>query len=146
MKDKARMWWLWLIVVSAGVAFFGLVMVVAPEFTRTFFGLLIFASSDAIDNFGGPAVAYISLTHGVLGTVMLGWGVVFLFVLLGPFRRGSREAWFTIAVSLTAWYVTDTIFSLWSGFWPNAVLNTVFAVLFAVPLAATYRDLVGRQA
>jgi hypothetical protein len=30
------------------------------------------------------------------------------------------------------------VFSLWSGFWQNAVLNSVIAVLFAIPLAATY--------
>jgi hypothetical protein len=37
------------------------------------------------------------------------------------------------------WFVLDTALSLVSGFWPNAVLNVVLAVLFAVPLAATYR-------
>jgi hypothetical protein len=35
--------------------------------------------------------------------------------------------------------VPDTAFSLGTGFWQNAVLNAVFVVLFAVPLAATYK-------
>ena len=69
---------------------------------------------------------------------MFGWGVALLFVLLGPFRRGSREGWLTLTVSLLAWFVPDTAFSLWSGFWQNAALNAIFAVLFAVPLGATY--------
>ena len=51
----------------------------------------------------------------------------------------SREGWFTITVSVLAWFIPDTAFSLWSGFWQNAVFNTVFVVLFAIPLAATYR-------
>ena len=59
-------------------------------------------------------------------------------MLFGPFRRGSREAWFTCTVSLAAWFVSDTMVSLANGFWQNAVLNAVIAILFAVPLAATY--------
>lgn len=43
-----------------------------------------------------------------------------------------------IAASLLAWFLPDTGFSLWSGFWQNALFNLGFAVLFLVPLAATY--------
>jgi hypothetical protein len=43
------------------------------------------------------------------------------------------------AVSAAAWLVPDTVFSLWTGFWRNAVLNSVIALLFVIPLAATYR-------
>lgn len=50
--------------------------------------------------------------------------------------RGSRFGWNVVAGSLLAWFVPDTIFSLWSGFWQNAILNLAFATLFAVPLAA----------
>jgi hypothetical protein len=31
----------------------------------------------------------------------------------------------------------DTIVSLWTGLWPNAVLNTVFGLAFGLPLVAT---------
>jgi hypothetical protein len=34
-------------------------------------------------------------------------------------------------VSLAAWLIPDTTLSLWSGFWQNAVLNVVLAILFA---------------
>ena len=44
-----------------------------------------------------------------------------------------------MAVSLVAWFVPDTTFSLWSGFWQNAVLNLVLGVIFVIPLATTYR-------
>ena len=79
------------------------------------------------------------MVHGVLGAVMCGWATALLFIVIGPFGRGSWEAWLTISVSLTAWFVTDTAFSLWTGFWRNAILNLVIATLFAVPLAATFR-------
>ena len=113
-------------------------MFVAPELTRHLFSFLIFSSSARLDALGEPAVAYITLLHGVLGAVIFGWGVALLFVLVGPFRRGSKEGRRIFVISLLAWFVPDTVYSLWSGFWQNAALNAVLAVLFAMPLAATY--------
>jgi hypothetical protein len=114
-------------------------MVFVPALIQQFFGLLLYSSPDALAGFGAPAVAYISLLHGVLGAVMFGWGIALLFILFGAFRSGAQEGWRALAVSVAAWFVPDTLFSLRSGFWQNALLNSLFAVLFAVPLAATYR-------
>jgi multisubunit Na+/H+ antiporter MnhC subunit len=141
MKSPAQFlfWWRWLIVVTSGLMLFGITMFVAPELTRHLFGFLLFSSSARLDALGEPAVAYITLLHGVLGAVIFGWGVALLFVLVGPFRRGSKESWRIFVISLLAWFIPDTVFSLWSGFWQNAALNAVLAVLFAVPLAATHR-------
>ena len=47
------------------------------------------------------------------------------------------EGWNLIATPVVAWFIPDTAFSLWTGFWQNAVLNAVFALLFAIPLIAT---------
>ncbi len=138
MRGRAHFWWLWLVVVSGGVVAAGLVMVLAPGLTRRLFSLLVFAAPQTIDGFGALPARYIALAHGVLGAVMVGWGVALLAILFGPFRRGSREAWVTVTVSLAAWFVTDTSLSLATGFWQNAVLNVVLAILFAVPLAATF--------
>jgi hypothetical protein len=138
--EPASFWQHWLTAVTVGVMLFGLVMVLAPGLTRLGFSLLVYASPDRIAGFGDDAVAYIQLAHAVLGAVMFGWGTALLFIVLGPLRRAPREGWQMLAISVTAWFVPDTAFSLWSGFWQNAVLNLVFAILFAVPLAATYRD------
>jgi uncharacterized membrane protein YhaH (DUF805 family) len=121
MQSPSRFlfWWRWLVVVTLGVLLFGITLIVAPEFTRRFFGLLLFSAPETLATFGSPAVAYLTLLHGVLGAVMVGWAVALLFV------------------PLLAWFVPYTALSLWSGFWPNAALNLVFAVLFAVPLVAT---------
>jgi hypothetical protein len=146
VKERARFWQRWLIAVTLGVALFGLTLVIAPALGRQVFGLLIYRSPSGIAELGGSATPYISLVHGVLGAVMFGWAAALLLVVLGPFRRGAREGWTIIAVSVAAWFVPDTIFSLWTGFWPNAVLNLVFAALFAIPLAATRRSFLGRRA
>jgi hypothetical protein len=140
VERRGRFWWAWLIVVTIGVEALGLVLVLAPAVGRRVFGLLIFGSSTGIEELGAAATPYITLAHGVLGAVMLGWGAALLFIVLGPFRRGSRESWFTLAVSVTAWFIADTAFSVWTGYWQNAALNVVIGALFAIPLAATYRS------
>ncbi len=117
---------------------FSIALVLAPHFTRQFFSLLIYASPEKINAFGTEAVAYISLLHAVLGAVMLGWGIALLLIVLQPFKRMSLQAWQTVAASMSVWFIPDTAYSLWSGFWQNAAFNMVFIVLFAIPLIATY--------
>jgi len=149
MKPQAKVsvfWFRWLSAVICGVMLFGISMMLAPDLIRRFFGLLIYGSGNGIESrFGNDAVAYITLVHGVLGAVMFGWGMALLPVLLGPFRRGSREGWLILAVSVAAWFFPDTLFSLVTGFWQNAVLNIGMAFMFVVPLAATYRVFKNKQ-
>jgi hypothetical protein len=131
-------WWRWLIVVTVIILAFGIAMAVVPgPVSRMFNFILYFPKSR--ETFEAPAMAYILLFQGVLGGTMTGWSMALLLVLMGPFRHGSREGWIILAVSLTSWFIPDTTFSLWTGFWQNAVLNAVFLALFAIPLAATYR-------
>ena len=132
-------WYRWLVAVAGGVAAFGLALVVAPSLARQGFSLLAYGSADRIGGYGDAAADYIELVHAVLGAVMVGWGVALLLIVRGPLRRDLREGWTIVAVSVLAWFVPDTSFSLISGFWQNAVLNLVFAILFAIPLAATWR-------
>ncbi len=139
MSTKFAFWRRWLVVVTLCFMAFSLCMVLVPHYTRRFFSWLIYASPEAINAFGGAAVAYISLVHAVLGAVMFGWGVALLFITLGPFKRMSSQAWQTLAVSMAAWFIPDTAYSLWSGFWQNGAFNLVFIILFAIPLAATHR-------
>lgn len=134
-----KLWYRWLVAVTAGLVAFGLLMVLAPSLTRQGFSLMVYGDAGHIAGYGGKAADYIELVHAVMGAVMIGWGTAMLLVLRGPFRRDPREGWTILAVSLTAWFVPDTIFSLASGFWQNAVLNAVFAVLYGIPLAAIHR-------
>jgi len=132
-------WLTWLFAATIGVMALGLVLVLAPDLTCQGFSLLIYANTNHINAFGSEAVRYIALSHAVLGSVMFGWGVALLFAIRGLFARGVKDSWQIVAVSVIAWFVPDTAFSLWSGFWQNALLNVAFATLFALPLAATYR-------
>lgn len=135
-----QFWFRWLYAVVIGVMLFGVFMFLTPDVAKAFFSTLFYADATLIDtHFGAEGIRYIELMHGVTGAVILGWAVALFLVLKGPFRRGEREAWLIFAISLAIWYVPDTIISLSSGFWQNALLNLVFAVLFAIPLAATYQ-------
>lgn len=136
-SQPSRLWINWLLAVSAGVVAFGLVLLVAPSLSRQGFSMLVYASPERIDEFGQEAARYISLAHAVLGGVMVGWGAALFYVTRSLFARGSTTAWNLIALSVVAWFVPDTSYSLLSGYWQNAVLNTVFLFLFAVPLWAT---------
>ncbi len=124
---------------SIGVSLFGLALVVAPSLARQGFSFLVYADAARLDSFGEAAAKYVSLAHAVLGGVMVGWGVGLALVVRGLLASGSRLGWRIVTLSVGTWFVSDTGYSLWSGFWQNAVLNIVFLVLFAVPLAAVYR-------
>ena len=130
---------MWLAVASAGIMLFGLALVVAPGLARTAFARLLYGDPGHIATFGAQAVAYISLVHAVLGAALSGWGLALFVVARGPFARGERLGWRVVAASVLAWFLLDTAFSVWWGSWPNVVLNVLFLVVFAVPLAATYR-------
>ena len=138
-KNNFNFWWRWLVVANAGVMLFGISLVLFPSLVRQGFSLMLFSFPSALDAFPMKAVNYITLSHGVMGSVMFGWGAAMMFTLFSQFRAGDRIGWLTIAITLAVWYLPDTAISLWTGFWQNAVLNTVFIVLFAIPLTATYR-------
>jgi len=131
--------WRILLAATVGLILFGLVLILMPTLTVHAFSLLVYSSTDHLNSFGTDALGYITLVHAVLGAVMIGWGVLFFFLTLGPIRRGSRDALQWFLVSLAAWYLPDTAVSLITGFWQNAVLNTVFGVLFAVPIFVLLR-------
>jgi len=136
-SQPSSLWISWLLAVAAGVVAFGLVLVLLPSLARQGFSVLVYASPERIDSFGEEAARYISLAHAVLGGVMVGWGAALFYITRTLLARGSRFAWNLVALSVFAWYVPDTSYSLLSGYWQNALLNTVFLVLFAVPLLAT---------
>lgn len=137
-RNRPSLFWTrWLLLASTGVALFGLVLVVAPALTRRAFSLLVYADATRITSFGAEAARYASLSHAVLGSIMFGWGVLLIGVTLGLFTRGHPEGWRIVTLSVVAWFVPDTTYSLLSGFWPNVALNVGFFMLFALPLLAT---------
>ena len=132
-----RLWNNWLLFVAAAVIALGAFLVLAPSFARQGFSLLVYPSSQRIDSFDHEQARYISLAHAVIGAVMVGWGTTLLVVTRTLFASGAKLGWNLIAISVVAWFVPDTSYSLPSGYWPNAVPNSLFFGLFALALWAT---------
>ena len=132
-------WITWLSLTSFGVVIFGLVLVVFPGLSLRGFSFLLYSDPQKLASFSADAIRYIELLHAVLGSVMVGWGVALMIIVRKWFAMGVRVGWQIIVASVLVWFLPDTVFSLWSGFWQNAMLNLSFLILFLVPLVATYR-------
>lgn len=132
-------WSRWLIGGTVYTGLFGLAMLLWPSGIEAVFSLILFAETRTIGQMDPAALAYIRLLHGILGGVIFGWALAMLYWAMGPFRQGQREAWLALSWSVWGWFLTDTAYSLWSGFWQNALLNLGFAVLLGLPLLATRR-------
>lgn len=139
MDRMQLFWWRWLLVAALTTGFFGLSMVLLPDTLQVFFNLLVFGNTWLPAEFGAQAGGYIGFVYGVLGAVLAGWALMIVLALLGPFRRGEKEGWVMVALPLALWFAVDTTWSLATGYWQNAALNTVFGLAYAVPLAATWR-------
>jgi len=139
MAQWMQFWWGWLVVVVCSVIIFNVGLVIAPNLMQQFFNVMFFSSSKAYTDFGNAATLYVEFVYGVLGAVMIGWMTTLLYILVGSFRSRQREAWWAIAAPIVVWFAVDSWLSISTGFWQNAVFNTLFLVLFIIPLAATYR-------
>lgn len=130
-------WSRWLIGGIVYTGLFGLLMWLWPAAVEPVFSVLYFGRPDAIATMDAAALPYARLLQGVLGSVLFGWSLAMLYWAMGPFRRGERTAWVALSWSVWGWFFTDTAYSLWSGFWQNALLNLGFVVLLGIPLLAT---------
>lgn len=135
-----QFWYNWLIGATLGVVIFSLVLVFLPHETQAILNETYLVDDNPAQTFSPEANHYLHFVYGVLGGTMLGWMMAILYILVTLFRQGERLGWDMIALSLMTWFIFDTGASLATGFWQNAVLNVGFALLFVVPLTATYRE------
>lgn len=139
MNAPFQFWRRWLLLTDLLTAVFGLAMVLMPDLIESMFNALMFSASHTNEHFDPDSRRYLRFVYGVLGAVMVGWSTLMLIVVAGPFSRFEPWAWRAIAASLTTWFVVDSTWSISTGYWQNAVLNLVFALGYALPLAATRR-------
>lgn len=76
---------------------------------------------------------------GVIGASIVGWGIAFVALVAGPFRRRERWAWNTLALSVAVWGSLDAGVSVVHGVTGEVAFVATVMACIAVPLALTRR-------
>ncbi len=71
---------------------------------------------------------------------MVGWGIMLLAIVRGPFAKKEMWAWNAVMTGLALWFVIDTGFSLNFGVMINVAFNVVIFLLALVPLLMTFKE------
>ncbi len=126
-------WKNWLNLWSMAVTLFGVILALAAFAPTDGMARLVFAL------FQTPLPAEMEKLHrfsiGLMGAVTIGWGMT-LYVafqaahLLGPAH--APRIWRNITVVALIWYVVDSCISVATGYWLNAVSNTLFLALYLI--------------
>ena len=135
MRNVKEVWQSWLTIWAVLVTLFGLVLAGGA-----------FAATDGMTTalfslFGNPLPADIDHHHrfaiGLMGAVTMGWGLTYLCAFKALFLLEPAQAapiWRWLLGASLVWYVIDSGISVATGFWLNAVSNTVLIILLLIPL------------
>jgi hypothetical protein len=125
----------WMTVWCTAIGLFGLIIIGGGfEATsgpiRMFFNLL-----------DGPGELdlnpHMRFTLAVLGAVTIGWSVTLLVAIQAAHQleqQTKRSIWIGIVASIMFWYVIDSSLSIATGFWHNAISNTIISATFLIPV------------
>ncbi len=130
-------WRVWLRVWSFAVIAFGVLLMTsvvpgADGPLRWVVGMM--NTNDA--SHGSLEMNMVRFAVGLTGALTLGWGMMMLAVFS---RIGQEDAplWRSLTAAMLVWYLVDSAISVATGFPLNAVSNTVFTVLFLIPVLAS---------
>jgi hypothetical protein len=130
-----KTWQNWFSAWAVGVFFFGLVL------TGGAFEATDGPASAIFTLFGNPAPdnpgEHYRFSLGLMGAVTMGWGLTYWvsFKALGLLDAATAAPlWRKLTLFLLVWYVVDCIISVATGFWMNAVSNTILLTLYLIPL------------
>ena len=126
-------WQKWLSVWAVGVTIFGLVLAggafeATDGLTRALFSLFGMPMPDNAD-------AHHRFAIGLMGAVTMGWGLTYFaaFKALGALERATAAPiWRGLIGASLVWYVVDSFISIATGFWMNAVSNTIVIALLLI--------------
>lgn len=127
-------WSGWLLVWCWSVLAFGALLVSAalPGFdgaARAVFSLFANSPTNAA-SFDLPAVRF---GLGLQGALTIGWGMT-MFAVFAAAKTVGAPIWRSFTIALLVWYVIDSAISMATGFWINAISNTVVMIGYLVPV------------
>jgi hypothetical protein len=131
----SKFWQNWFSAWAVAVTLFGVVLA-AGAFPATD-GLL----RALVSLFGNPLPAVPDAHHrfayGLMGAVSLGWGLTYFITFKALFALPPVQAaslWRYVLFAALAWYSIDSYISVVTGFWMNAISNTLLIGLLLIGL------------
>jgi hypothetical protein len=93
-----RLAWVVILVADAGIVLYGVLAVATPSlltagyesYSGTFWTSLVARAPET--------AAYLLLVYRVVGGLNVALGITLIALIVGPFRRGERWAWFTLLI------------------------------------------------
>ena len=71
---------------------------------------------------------------GLFGPTIASWGVLFFYVVSSAFKNLDQKGWWAIFLSCVAWAPYDSLLSIQSGIYINALINLISALAILTPL------------
>lgn len=128
-------WQKWLRVASIVLIIYGALTALAvfPAFTGATKSMIDMVFWPPLEQPGslGPHGVFLL---GIVGAVVMGWGVMIYFLVSEGIASGAPWAYKALWTSLLIWFVVDNIASWIAGAPLNLLGNSVFAALFFAPL------------
>jgi len=97
---------------------------------RRFTDLMFWRLDDGV----GQLTDTTHLADAILGGVMCGWAAMTWLLADRLLLKAPKEIKSIILISLCVWFVPDSLGSIASGAWLNAISNIGFFAMFALPL------------
>ena len=133
----SSLWRNWLTAWSVVVVIFGLVLAGAGLEPTD-------GVAEALLSIMGPSGAFEWTPHlrfatALMGAVTMGWGLTFFAVFGAANRLGDQAGpvWRLLTLALVVWFVIDSVLSVATGFWLNAVSNAGLLTGYLVPVLAS---------
>ena len=149
MNKSLKFWSNWLLIASDSMILLGLLMVFAPDFFRHSFYRLYtdfyYGRGGAFEALPSADVTLQVWIYALAGAILVGWMVCMSAIILIPFRRGEKWAWWAVTGSMLIWFVLDCFGSVIYGMSINLIINIGALVIFSIPLVATYRTFFGAE-
>ena len=129
-----KFWQTWLTIWCAAVALFGLLLAGAAFEPTQGPAQILFALMGPTGTATFDTQARFAI--GLMGAVTLGWGLT-TWVLIAAAPTLPPAVWTRLTAAITVWFVIDSTISIATGYWLNAVSNTIFVAAYLLPILRT---------
>ncbi len=140
---RFNFWHRWLIVLSIMLIVFGVISLFPALFNTEF----SYVNSAFWESGSTPDIVkvFYNWIFGVYAAIGLSWAVFILFILVYPFKKKEKWAWYCLLTCFSIWFFIDTFVSLAFEFYINAINNCIFYALLLVPLLLTKKEFFSRK-